>query len=317
MSDTRFGAISMPMLEEADSVISLTLTPATAGAAPFKQGIISGAQNGFYDTYVGQGFNLLSYPPFNTAGGRTASQPSFVQVWENDYYDNTHHYMEWYLDYRSADDTTVTYFRPLFVNVWRDDNNSRTAEPRFDVGSSSGSFRVFASGVDANNPLMALNSAKVEFDAPYVSLAGPDDNEALRAVKVTSAVNRVEVRGAIASSGVKIQAAGSDTNISLQISSKGSEDIQFYSHALGNQTFRISSAGASAVNQVAVVNSTAGNAVRVAAVGSDTNIDLALEPKGTGVVKFGTHSALGSETVSGFITVKDAAGNSRKLAVVS
>jgi hypothetical protein len=33
--------------------------------------------------------------------------------------------------------------------------------------------------------------------------------------------------------------------------------------------------------------------------------------------KFGTHSALGAETLSGFITIKDAAGNARKLAVVS
>lgn len=33
--------------------------------------------------------------------------------------------------------------------------------------------------------------------------------------------------------------------------------------------------------------------------------------------KFGTHTGLGAETVTGFITIKDAAGNSRKLAVVS
>ena len=43
--------------------------------------------------------------------------------------------------------------------------------------------------------------------------------------------------------------------------------------------------------------------------------DLFLNP--TGSVKFGTHAAIGAETVTGYITVKDAAGNSRKLAVVS
>lgn len=37
----------------------------------------------------------------------------------------------------------------------------------------------------------------------------------------------------------------------------------------------------------------------------------------TGIIQFGTHSAIGSETVTGYITVKDAAGNDRKLAVVS
>lgn len=36
-----------------------------------------------------------------------------------------------------------------------------------------------------------------------------------------------------------------------------------------------------------------------------------------GTLSFGTHSAIGVETVTGYITVTDAAGNSRKLAVVS
>lgn len=49
----------------------------------------------------------------------------------------------------------------------------------------------------------------------------------------------------------------------------------------------------------------------------EANIDLALTPKGTGRVRFGTHAAIGAETVTGYITIKDAAGTSRKVAVVS
>jgi len=37
----------------------------------------------------------------------------------------------------------------------------------------------------------------------------------------------------------------------------------------------------------------------------------------TGNVKFGTHSAITTETLSGFITIKDSSGATRKLAVVS
>jgi hypothetical protein len=37
----------------------------------------------------------------------------------------------------------------------------------------------------------------------------------------------------------------------------------------------------------------------------------------TSTVKFGTHTAIGAETVTGFITINDAGGTSRKLAVVS
>lgn len=43
--------------------------------------------------------------------------------------------------------------------------------------------------------------------------------------------------------------------------------------------------------------------------------DITLSP--TGNVKFGTHQAIGAETVTGYITIQDAAGNPRKLAVVS
>lgn len=49
----------------------------------------------------------------------------------------------------------------------------------------------------------------------------------------------------------------------------------------------------------------------------EANIDLALVPKGTGAVRFGTHAAIGAETVTGYITIKDAGGTSRKVAVVS
>ena len=48
---------------------------------------------------------------------------------------------------------------------------------------------------------------------------------------------------------------------------------------------------------------------------STTGGDLALSPAGN--VKFGAHSAIGAETVTGYITIKDSGGASRKLAVVS
>lgn len=43
----------------------------------------------------------------------------------------------------------------------------------------------------------------------------------------------------------------------------------------------------------------------------------ALEVASSGVLKFGTHSALGAESVTGYITIKDSGGATRKLAVVS
>lgn len=37
----------------------------------------------------------------------------------------------------------------------------------------------------------------------------------------------------------------------------------------------------------------------------------------SGILNFGTHSAIGAETVTGYITIKDIGGTSRKIAVVS
>ena len=47
------------------------------------------------------------------------------------------------------------------------------------------------------------------------------------------------------------------------------------------------------------------------------NIDIAITPAGTGNLKFGTHAAIGSETVTGYIEIKDSSGTTRKVAIVS
>jgi hypothetical protein len=74
---------------------------------------------------------------------------------------------------------------------------------------------------------------------------------------------------------------------------------------------------ASAVNYISLADNTTTNSPQVKALGEDTNIDLSIVPKGTGVVRYGTHSAIGAETVTGYITIKDSGGTTRKLAVVS
>ena len=57
-------------------------------------------------------------------------------------------------------------------------------------------------------------------------------------------------------------------------------------------------------------------AAETAGTGAD-DINVRLTPAGTGTVQFGTHSAIAAETVTGYITITDAGGTTRKLAVVS
>ena len=72
-----------------------------------------------------------------------------------------------------------------------------------------------------------------------------------------------------------------------------------------------------AVDHLVVFNASAGAAPSLRTAGTGTNIDLLLRAKGTGVIRFGTHTAIGAETVTGYITIKDDGNVSRKLAVVS
>ena len=129
-----------------------------------------------------------------------------------------------------------------------------------------------------------------------------------------SAVNYITVFGAPTGSGGYFQAAGSDTNIPLVYSSKGNREHAFYTD--GNsfiKQFQIAHT-ASAVNYLQVTGGATGNAITLSAQGSDTNIDIALTPKGTGVLSFGTYTA-GILAQAGYITIKDAAGNTRNLLV--
>jgi hypothetical protein len=70
----------------------------------------------------------------------------------------------------------------------------------------------------------------------------------------------------------------------------------------------------SSVNYLQVTGGATGSPVTLSAAGSDTNVDLALVPQGTGVVKYGTYTA-GVLTPAGYITIKDAGGTSRRILI--
>jgi hypothetical protein len=83
------------------------------------------------------------------------------------------------------------------------------------------------------------------------------------------------------------------------------------------QTSRIygSYTSASVYNRLALSSTTT---IATVAAETDTgDMDLALTPAGAGNVRYGTHSAIGIELVTGYIEIKDAGGTVRKLAVVS
>jgi hypothetical protein len=128
-----------------------------------------------------------------------------------------------------------------------------------------------------------------------------------------SAVNYLQVSGAVTGGGPFILSQGSDANINVLIATKGTGAILFRSDNGANDQFRVAHT-ASAVNYLQVTGGATGSAATLSAQGSDTNIDIALTPKGTGVLRFGTYTA-GILAQAGYIQIKDAAGNVRNLLV--
>ncbi len=80
---------------------------------------------------------------------------------------------------------------------------------------------------------------------------------------------------------------------------------------------RVGSSTANVVNYFIAAGNAAGAAPILSAAGADTNIDLFLAAKGTGVVRFGTHTVNADAAITGYILVKDSAGTNRKLAIIA
>lgn len=134
-----------------------------------------------------------------------------------------------------------------------------------------------------------------------------------RVSHTASAVNYVQVTGSVTTGRPVISMQGSDTNIPAGLYTKGTGNIDFRSHGGSNNQFVINS-GNVAVNYLQVAGTTAGNAPILSAQGTDTNINLALTPKGTGTVQFGTYTA-SILTPTGYITITDSGGTTRRLLV--
>ena len=136
---------------------------------------------------------------------------------------------------------------------------------------------------------------------------------------VSSPANYLSFYNSAAASYPQIVAAGSDTNIGVFYRAKGTAPHRFFAQdSLSYEEFRAGGVNSAPVNYVHAygTNASGGRAV-LSATGADTNVDMQLVTKGTGVVRFGTHTATADTAISGYIEIKDASGVIRKLAVIS
>jgi hypothetical protein len=99
------------------------------------------------------------------------------------------------------------------------------------------------------------------------------------------------------------------------LASAGTNSIYFNTQGTSQINQMRVSHTASAVNYVQVTGATtASKVVAISAQGSDTDVTLSLSPKGAGTIRFGTYTA-GVLTQTGYITITDSGGTSRRLLV--
>lgn len=123
--------------------------------------------------------------------------------------------------------------------------------------------------------------------------------------RTASAVNYVSVNGAPAGLSPQFRAIGSDTNVNFGFMTKGTGSYFFYSNATASTVqFAISGSATSAVNYVTALGTVTGSGPGFTATGSDTNIDIKLNAKGTGVVDFGTQTDITAGASAGYMVIK-------------
>ena len=91
-----------------------------------------------------------------------------------------------------------------------------------------------------------------------------------------------------------------------------------YRHVFRNDAgvhLHVGGSASTPVNYVRIAGANAGGNATILAEGSSTDIDLAFTPKGTGTMRFGTYTVGAATDSTGYITIKDSGGTTRKLMV--
>jgi hypothetical protein len=122
-----------------------------------------------------------------------------------------------------------------------------------------------------------------------------NQNEILEFDAVASAVNFIRIANSATGSAVDLTAQGDDTNVGLDVSTKGTGSLTLWSGD-GARELLILPNVASAVNEITISSAAASSNPIISATGGDTNIGIALTTKATGAVVI-TSTGTGGLTV--------------------
>jgi len=153
-------------------------------------------------------------------------------------------------------------------------------------GQATGFLPVIASrGSDTN---LGMSYSTQGTGAHDFYTAGTSFTQQVKVSHTASAVNFVQLTGAVTTGSPIISAQGSDANIPLRLDAKGGGAITFVTG--GALQAAVQHTGSS-VNYVGFTGSAIGNAVRLFAAGNDTNISQVFQSKGTGAIDLAAGSS--------------------------
>ena len=144
---------------------------------------------------------------------------------------------------------------------------------------------------------LSLNAGN-KFTSPEITtgLQDANGNEALDLPATASAVNQVLARNAATGTAPRVEAAGDDANVDLELKPKGSGNVTVLD-GNGNEVIKTAEV-ASAVNEITAANAATGNGVSLSATGGDTNIAFTIAGEGTGAVNLGQATSVGVDLVA-------------------
>jgi hypothetical protein len=176
--------------------------------------------------------------------------------------------------------STLSFSTPS-SEVFRITDANPSALNYLQVEGTGGGSLFRTAGASTNTSLGFVNKGTGNF---YFSTSNSLGNIQFNVAHTASAVNYVQVTGAATGNSPSISWQGSDANIQAAYLSKGTGVHSFFSGLGARKLLQLSDV-ASSVNFLEVIPSATGVGVRLIANGSDTNIPLVLQPKGTGALQ--------------------------------
>ena len=185
-------------------------------------------------------------------------------------------------------------------------------QPTVSFSGGGGSGAAAYASVGAGSIIRSLGSTGTQSLDFYTPAGITSSTPTLRLRDVSSPDTYLMLN---AGSSTTALTAQGNANGNIFIAANGTGRVSFLTNGTSQtEQLRVNNT-TSAVNYVQVTGATtASKVVAISAQGSDTDVTLSLSSKGAGTIRFGTYTA-GVLTQTGYITITDSGGTSRRLLV--